>query len=357
MESNKTCEGQPLTAAQVAEMLEGELVGAAAIEVNGVESLDAAVPGRVSFLGHPKYRKQVLPSQASVVLVPLDFDPRPPPNRAWVRCANPSLAFSRLVEHFAKEPAPPPAGVDERAVVAEGARIAESASIGPCAVIEEGAVIGENTVVGAGCYIGHEVKIGSDCRLYPNVSVREYCRLGNKVIIHCGSVIGGDGFGYIPGREGHSKIPQRGVVRIDDEVEIGSLTAIDRARFGCTWIKRGVKIDNLVQIAHNVVIGEYSFIVSQVGVAGSSHLGRHVSAGGQAGIAGHLKIGDGVEILGQSGVARDVPPASRVWGTPAMKEKDFLRGQLNLPRIDNMKKELRLLRQEVAELRKNLEDS
>ncbi len=350
-------EKKTLTALQAAEMAGGELLGDPELLIDGVDALDAAGPGKVSFLGNSKYRQQVLPSRASVVLVPTDFKEPPPENRAWIVCDNPSQSFSRLVEYFAPAPPTPEAGVDDRAVVAADVKIPESASIGPFAVLEEGVEIGENTIIGAGCYVGYGVKVGEDSRLHPNVSVREYCRLGNRVVIHCGTVIGSDGFGYIPGREGHSKIPQRGVVCIDDDVEIGALVAVDRARFGCTWIKQGVKIDNLVQIAHNVVIGEHSFIVAQSGIAGSARLQRHVAVAGQAGIAGHLTIGEGATILGQAGVGRDVPPATRVWGSPAMDEKEFLRGHLHLPQLPSMKKELRQLRREVADLRKTLEEN
>ncbi len=343
--------GGPLTAAAIAAMVEGELQGEGGLRVDGVGSLDEATPGKAAFLGHGKYRGRVLPSQASVVLVPADFAEPPPPGRAWVVCRNPSAAFNRLIEHFAVLPPPPPSGVNRRAAVAGNVRLPDSVSVGPCAVIESGVEIGENSVIGAGCYLGFGVRIGRDCRIYPNVSIREFCRLGDRVIVHCGAVIGSDGFGFVPGREGHGKIPQVGIVQIDDDVEVGASTAIDRARFGRTWIKRGVKIDNLVQIAHNVVIGEHSFVVAQVGIAGSTRLGRHVILAGQAGVAGHLEIGDGAAVLGQAGVNKDLPPGAKVVGSPAVGERDFVREKMNLARIDKLRRELRELKKEFEQWR------
>ncbi len=338
-----------LTAAEVAAMVEGELKGSGDIVVDGVDCLDDAEAGKVAFLGNAKYKHKVGSTSASVILVPPDFPLPSSSDRAWVLCADPSAAFTRLVEHFAPRPPPPVPGVHASAVVADGVRLPPSVSVGPGAVIEEAAEIGENSVIGAGCYIGYAVKIGVACQIAPNVTIREFCRLGDRVIVHSGVVIGSDGFGFTPGSDGHVKIPQRGIVQIDDDVEIGSLTTIDRARFGRTWIKRGVKIDNLVQIAHNVVIGEHSLIVAQVGISGSTRLGRGVVVGGQAGISGHLEIGDGAMIMGQSGVAKNLPPSARVGGAPAMPEREYARLRINLNRLDNIKQELRKLRQEVTQ--------
>jgi UDP-3-O-[3-hydroxymyristoyl] glucosamine N-acyltransferase len=230
------------------------------------------------------------------------------------------------------------------------AKVPASAHVGPNAVIEAGAVIGERTVVGALCYIGQDATVGDDCLLHPNVTVRERCRLGSRVIVHSGTTIGSDGFGYVPNLTGglHAKIPQVGIVQIDDDVEIGANVAIDRARFGKTWIRRGVKIDNLVQIAHNVVVGELSFVVAQAGIAGSSKLGRGCVLWAQAGIAGHAEIGDGTQILAQSGVPKDLPPGSRVIGSPAVPEREFIRDLFNLHRIDKLAAQLKELKAQLA---------
>lgn len=340
-----------LTAAEIAAMIDGEVRGESEVRVNGVESLDDAVAGKVSFLGNPKYRSKLLSSAASVVLVPPDFSEPPPAGRAWVVCRNPSESFSFLVEHFAVVPPPAQPGIHHQAVVSDKATVSSSASVGAKTVLEAEVEIGERTVISPGCYLGYGVKIGRDCYIHPNATIREFTKIGDRVAIHSGAVIGSDGFGYIPGSEGHTKIPQRGIVQIDDDVEIGALVAVDRARFGRTWLKKGVKVDNLVQIAHNVVVGEYSFLVGQAGIAGSSRLGQHVILAGQAGVAGHIEIGDEAVVLGQAGVGQDLPPKAKVMGSPAIPERDYLKGQFNLARIHKLKKELRELKQEVAELR------
>jgi len=345
-----------LTAEQVAGVAGGELRGAPEVRVSGVESLAAASPQDVSFLGNPRYASQVMPSAASVVLVGPDFAEPPPSGRAWVVCENPSEAFTRVVMAFAPPPVSFPPGVHGSAVVAAGAVIAAGAAIGPHAVVEAGARIGENSVIGAGSYIGHETVIGADCLIYPNVTVRERCRLGDRVIIHSGSVIGSDGFGYIPGENEHRKIPQVGIVQIDDDVEIGAQVAVDRARFGKTWIKRGAKIDNLVQIAHNVVIGELCFIVAQVGIAGSTALGRGVIAAGQAGVAGHLTIGDGATLMAQAGVSKDIPAGANVVGSPAIDRKEFARNLFAVNRIGELSRKVRELEARLAELRPSADE-
>jgi UDP-3-O-[3-hydroxymyristoyl] glucosamine N-acyltransferase len=343
--------GKSLTATEIANLVAGRLVGQTSVAVSGVESLSQASEADVSFLGNTRYTDQVLPSQAAVVLVPEDFDLAPPAGRAWVVCPDASDAFTKLVEHFAPPPPPAPVGIHPSAVVGAGATVADSAGIGANAVIEDGAVIGSRSVVGAGCYVGHGVCIGEDCLLHPNVTVRERCRLGHRVIIHSGTVIGSDGFGYIPGADGHTKIPQVGIVQIDDDVEIGAQVAIDRARFGKTWVKQGAKIDNLVQIAHNVVIGEHSFIIAQVGISGSTELGRGVIAAGQVGLAGHLRIGDGVTLMAKAGVAKDIPAGQTVIGSPAVPRKEFARNLFAVNSIGKLKASVKKLQQEVAELK------
>ncbi len=342
------------TAGEIAEQVGGRLLGEGGVVVCGIESLDQASPSDLSFLANPKYRDAVLPSQAGVVLVPEDFTSPPPVGRAWIVCADPSAAFTGLVARFAPPPPPPPTGIHPTAVIGAGARIADSAGVAALAVIEPGAVVGARSVVGAGCYVGHDAVLGEDCQLYPNVTVRERCRLGNRVIIHSGTVIGSDGFGYLPGADGHRKIPQVGIVQIDDDVEIGAQVAVDRARFGKTWIRRGAKIDNLVQIAHNVVIGEHCFIIAQVGISGSTHLGRGVIAAGQAGIAGHLRIGDGAVLMAQAGVAKDIAAGQAVIGAPAIPRKEFARNLFAVGNLGKLSAKVKELERQVAELRQAL---
>ena len=343
----------PRTSGELAVALGGVLKGTADVAIAGVGALNEAGPNQVSFLGNEKYAPQVLPSKAGVVLVPEKFTVEPPAGRAWVVCKDPSAAFMQVVMLFAPPPPVFAAGIHASAVVDPAARVAASAHVGANAVIEAGAVIGERTVVGALSYVGHEAQIGADTLIYPNVSIRERCRVGSRVIIHSGTTVGSDGFGYIPNLTGglHTKIPQVGIVQIDDDVEIGANVAIDRARFGRTRIKRGAKIDNLVQIAHNVEIGELSFIIAQVGISGSSKVGRGCVLWGQVGVAGHVEIGDGAQILAQSGVPKDVAPGARLVGSPTVPEREWIRDLFNVHRIDTLSAPIKDLRQQVEELR------
>lgn len=341
-------------AQEIAALIQGRLAGPGDLSVSGVAALAEAQPTDLSFLGNDRYRGQVLPSKAGVVLVPESYQEAVPAGRAWIYCKDPSAAFSTVAAGFAPPPVVFPPGRSPQACIHETAQVPASAHIGPCAVIEAGAVIGERTVIGAGSYVGHEARIGADCLIYPNVSIRERCVLGNKVIVHCGTVIGSDGFGYIPSPLGHTKIPQVGIVQIDDDVELGANVTVDRARFGRTWIKRGVKIDNLVQIAHNVVIGELSFVIAQAGIAGSTKMGRGCVLWAQAGLAGHLEIGDGAQVLGQSGVAKDLPAGARVLGSPAVPEREAVRDMFNIHRIDKLSATLKALQKEMAELKAKL---
>ncbi len=342
------------TAVEIAELVHGQLLGTCPNSLQGVAALPEAGPHDVSFLGNDKYREQVLPSQASVVLVPADFQPPPPEGRAWIVCDDPSEAFSAVVAIFTPPPQKFLPGIHPTAVISASAKIAASAHIAAGVVIEDEAVIGENTVILANVYIGPQCVLGDDCLIYPNVVIRERCLLGNRIILHPGVVIGGDGFGYKSSPRGHTKIPQVGIVQLDDEVEIGANSCVDRARFGRTWIKAGSKIDNLAQIAHNVEIGRAGMIVAQVGIAGSCQLGDAVIVAGQAGLAGHLKIGDGSIIMAQAGVSKNLPEGSIVFGSPAMDRREFARQQLYIGRIEKMNATLKQLQAEVELLKKNL---
>lgn len=345
------------TADQLAKKLDGQLQGDSQVVITGVDALDTASPNDLSFLGNPKYSGHVLPSQAGVVLVPPDFSEEPPPKRAWIRCQNPSAAFTEVVQLFA----PPPVqfahiGVHPTATIADNAEIGKNSAVGAQAVIECGAKIGAGTVIGPGSYIGHETSIGEDCIIHPNVTVRERCQIGNRVIIHSGTVIGSDGFGYIPGKEKHEKIPQVGIVQIDDEVEIGAQVAVDRARFGRTWIKSGAKIDNLVQIAHNVVIGELTFVVAQVGISGSTEIGKRVSLAGQVGLAGHIKVGDESIVMAQSGLSKDLPPGSVVMGSPAKNRREYARDLFSVSRIPKLAKQIKDLQNKIERLKRDFDE-
>lgn len=303
------------TLQELAALSGGELVGDPTLKITGAASLSEAAQGEVSFFTNRKYIGLLRKTRASAIFVSPDFSE--PINAAQIRVSNPTKAFEEVLLKFAPKPITFAPGVHASAVVGPSAQLGERVSIQPLAVVEPGARIGDDTIIGAGSYIGHETVIGSACQIYPNVTIRERSRIGSRVIIHSGAVIGADGFGFemVDGR--HQKIQQLGIVQIDDDVEIGANTTVDRARFGRTWIQEGVKIDNLVQIAHNVVIGKNSVIVAQTGISGSTRVGERVMMGGQVGIIGHIEIGDGAAIGAQSGISKSIPGG--VWfGSPAV---------------------------------------
>jgi UDP-3-O-[3-hydroxymyristoyl] glucosamine N-acyltransferase len=304
-----------LTLQEIAKLAGGELNGDGNRVITGAASLDEAVEGEIAFYNNPKYMPRLKATRASAVFVPHDFSEKI--LAAQIRVADPSKAFEQVVLKLAPKPIAFAPGVHSSAVVDPTAKLGARVSIQPHAVIEGGVTIGDETVVGAGSYVGHETAIGSSCLIYPNVTIRERTKIGSRVIIHGGVVIGADGFGFEFKDGRQRKIPQIGVVQIDDDVEIGANTTIDRARFGRTWIQEGVKIDNLVQVAHNVVIGKHSVIAAQVGISGSVRLGERVSLAGQVGIVGHATIGDGTMVAAQSGVSKNIPGG--VWfGYPAV---------------------------------------
>ena len=289
--------------------------GDPALEIDGAASLSEAAAGEITFYADPRYLARLRQTRASAVFVPLDFSEQTA--AAQIRVANPSKAFEQVVLKLAPKPIAFTPGIHPTAVVDPTAKIGRGISIQPHAVIESGATIGDNAVIGTGSYIGHDSIIGASCLIYANVTIRERTRIGARAIIHSGAVIGADGFGFefVEGR--YQKIPQIGIVQIDDDVEIGANTTIDRARFGRTWIQEGVKIDNLVQIAHNVIIGKHSIIAAQTGISGSTRVGEKVMMAGQVGVIGHLTIEDNTIIAAQSGISKDLPGGA--WfGSPAV---------------------------------------
>jgi len=303
------------TLQELAAMCGGELSGDPAKEIKGAASLAEAVAGEVTFFADPRYAALLRKTQASAVFVSFDFSE--PTSPAQIRVENPAKAFEQVALKFAPKPISFIPGVHSTAIIDPSAKLGVRVSIQPYAVIEAGTVIGNDTVIGAGTYVGHDTTIGDQTTVYANVTIRERTRIGSRVIIHGGAVIGADGFGFEVIERRFAKVPQIGIVQIDDDVEIGANTTIDRARFGRTWIQEGVKIDNLVQVAHNVVIGKNSVIVAQVGISGSTRVGERVTMAGQVGIVGHVEIGDGTVIAAQSGVSKDI--RGGVWfGYPAV---------------------------------------
>lgn len=332
---------------EIAQQIEGEISGDANIKITGVQSLADAQEGHISFLGNKKYASQVEKTKASAVIVGKDFNINDAKGRTLVICEQANTGFGKAIQLFAPPPVEYSPGIHPAAVLADSAVIGEGTHIGACAVIGENTIIGENTVIESGTVIGNEVKIGDNCLIYANVSIRERSILGSRIIIHPGTVIGSDGFGFEAGPTGIVKIPQVGIVQIDDDVEIGSNCTIDRARFGKTWLKMGVKLDNLVHVAHNVVVGEFSMLIGQSGIAGSTKIGQGVIVAAKAGINGHITIGDGAQIAGTSGVVKDVPPGAKVAGTPAEPVRDIM-ARLMLPKtVAKLKERVKELEEKI----------
>ena len=338
----------PITVSEIAEKISGVLDGDGSVCITGVAGILDAKAGDITFLSNQRYAWAIGETKASVVIVDRGWTGKS--SCAVIRVESPDSAFVQVAGMFAPTPVMYAPGVHKTAVVANDFELEKDVSVGPWCVLEPGVKIGSGTVICAGCYVGHETVIGCECKFYPHVSIRERCKIGSRVVIHNGVVIGSDGFGYVQDSRIWKKIPQIGVVEIGDDVEIGANTTIDRARFGKTVIGNGVKIDNLVQIAHNVRIGDNTAMAAQVGIAGSATIGRNVQFGGQAGAAGHLKIGDNAVIGGKSGVTKDVPPASFVSGFPAMSHDKATKRHAEMMRLP-------VLRKRVTEIEKRLDEN
>ena len=327
----------------------GQLVrGNPDLSFHGVAALDAAGPDEVSFLGNEKYRTQFLETRAGVVILPPGIDAGPQAT-ALIAASNPSLAFAAVVRHFSTGTRELQPGIHPRAIVEPGAILDPTkVRIHPGAVIMTGATIGDGTEIGPNAVIGEDVIIGNNCQIMANVSIRERCRLGNRVILQPGCVIGSDGYGYELHEGKHVKIDQVGIVEIGDDVEIGANTTIDRARFGKTIIGEGTKIDNLVQIAHNVVIGSHCLVVSQSGLAGSSKLGDYVTVAAQAGVGGHVTVGDRAILIGRAGVTASVPGDETYAGKPALPMREEMKLQAHVRRLPKLIERVKALEKSIA---------
>jgi UDP-3-O-[3-hydroxymyristoyl] glucosamine N-acyltransferase len=340
-----------MTLAEVAKLVNGALEGDGSIEMAGVAGLREADPGDVAFLASPKYAEAMARTKASAVLVRRDWSGAAP--CAVIRVDNPEVAFTRLVMATIPPPVQHRPGIHPTAVVAEGVVLGSGVAIEAHCVLEPGAKVGDRTVVGAGCYLGHGASVGKDGLLYPHVTLRERCRIGDRAIVHCGAVIGSDGFGYEPDGERWRKIPQVGIVDIGDDVEIGANVTIDRARFGKTVIGNGVKLDNLIQIAHNVKVGANTAMAAQAAVAGSAIIGRHCQIGGQSAIVGHITVGDNVMLAGSSNIIRDVPSGSILMGYAALPHMEFKRIQAVTGRLPELSRKIADILKRLAALEKD----
>lgn len=330
-----------LTVAELARRVGCSFEGDGDVTIHGVASLESAEEGDLVFLALSKFRPLFEQTKASAAIVSLEEKPGKIP---YLRSKTPNLTFLKAIKIFF-QPYLPESGIHPKAMVAESAKLGKDVAVGAYSVVGEEAEIGDKTVIFPHVDIYPYVKIGTSCILHSQVTVREGCTLGNRVILHNGTVIGADGFGYAQKGDGrHVKIPQMGTVIIEDDVEVGANTAIDRAAMDKTIIRRGTKIDNLVHIAHSVEVGENSIILAQVAIAGSSKIGKNVIIAGQAGIPDHINIGDNAIIASQTGVISDVPEGITVLGSPHMKIKDFWRMWANIKKIPELIKELKELK-------------
>jgi len=328
------------TLKEIAEFIGGEIVGKDDIVITGVCGIKEAVPGDLTFLSNLKYQPFIDKTGASAIITSLEITSAVKP---IIRVENPSVAFTKAVALFSSCDVRRPAGIHQTAFIGQDVTLGKNVGLGPHVVVEDNVSIGDNTVIYSGSFIGHHSKIGNNSLIYPNVSIREYSEIGSRVVIQSGTVIGSDGFGFVNVDGKYQRIPQIGIVVLEDDVEVGANVTIDRARFDKTVIGKGTKIDNLVQIAHNVIIGDNSIIVAQVGIAGSAHLGKGVTVAGQAGVAGHISLGDGVIVAGKAGVTKDVPAKTFVSGYPARPHKSAIRVNAcmqNLPRLFETVEEL-----------------
>ena len=339
------------TLKELAILTKSEAVGDSSLLITGVDALESAGKEDASFLANPKYRESINSSHAGVIFI--DPNTEKVPGKNFLVNENPSRAFQMAVELFLIDENNKSGfeGIHPTAVIHPSVSIAEGVSIGPYAVVDKGCTIGRGTTIMSHVCICSGVTIGEECKIYPHVVVREKCFIANKVILQPGAIIGSCGFGFTTDAKGrHTKLDQLGNVQIHDEAEIGSCTTIDRARFKSTKIGYNTKIDNLVQIGHNVELGPSNIIVSQTGIAGSTKTGRNVVMGGQAGIVGHIEIGDGVMIASRGGVSKSLPPGGRYSGTPVMPLADYNRQQVHLRKIDEYVKKIQALEKRINSL-------
>ncbi len=336
----------PISLAQIHDLVGGEIVGSPLATVTGLSSLEEAGPNDLTFVTGDRVLKTHGSTAAGALLAHRRLDEFVTPH---IIIANPTLAFAKVARTFFC-PISPPRGIDKTVVRGLDTQIGSDPSIWPGVTLGDRVTIGARVTLYPGVFVGNDTTIGDDTLLYPNVVVREGCTIGARVIIHSGTVIGSDGFGYVQDQGRHYKIPQLGGVTIEDDVELGANVTVDRATLGQTIIKQGTKVDNLVQIAHNVTIGAHSILVAQVGIAGSTRVGHHVMIGGQAGLADHIAIGDQVMIAARAGVTRSIEPNQIVSGAPAMPHEVWVKAQAVIPRLPELRQVVRTLEDRVKQL-------
>lgn len=333
----------PFTAAEIAKHLQGEVVGDGSVVLTGFAPADRAKAGELTFAENPEYFARAEHSAATAIIVDDAFTSK----KVIIRVAKARIAFAKVLALFFPEPVFP-AGIHPTAVIAKSASVDSTAHIGPCCVIGENVRIGARSILQGGNHLGAGSQLGEEVNLFPNVTIYSGTEIGNRVRIHSGTVIGSDGFGYVQDNGVHRKVPQIGTVIIHDDVEIGANVTIDRGALGPTVIGRGTKIDNLVQIAHNVVLGEHCLIIAQVGIAGSSKLGDHAILAGQAGVAGHLRLGNHVQVAAQSGVMTNIPDGEKWLGAPAQPDRQAKRQMIALQHLPELLRRVNELERQLA---------
>lgn len=309
------------------------------------------MPGAISFLSNPKYTHYIYDTKSTIVLINKDVELEKPVQSTLIRVDDAYECIAKLLQLY-ESMKPRKTGIDSLAFVSSNAKIGKDCYIGAFAYIGDNAVISDDCVIYPHTYIGDNVKLGEKCHIFPNVAIYHDCKLGNNVTVHAGSVIGADGFGFAPNADGYDKIPQIGIVTIEDNVEIGANTCIDRSTMGTTMIHKGVKIDNLVQVAHNVEIGENTVMSAQVGVAGSTKIGAWCMFGGQVGLAGHISIGDKTFLGAQSGVPGNIKGNTTLIGTPPMEPKAYFKSQAIFRKLPEMYRQIAELQKQIEELKK-----
>jgi UDP-3-O-[3-hydroxymyristoyl] glucosamine N-acyltransferase len=331
---------------RIARMVNGRIIGDENRVIRGSAGFETAAADQITYAGNAKYLKQLEETHAGAILVPEGVEQA---KTTLILVKNPRIAFNRVAELFLPRSRPKP-GISVKADIGTNFVHGEDVSIGPFVSVGDGVKVGDRVTLHPHVVIGDNTVIGDDVEIFPNVTILERCEIGNRVIIHPGTVIGSDGFGFEPEGENYIKIHHTGIVRIDDDVEIGACNTVDRATNGRTWIKSGVKTDNLIQIGHNVVVGENTLIVSQVGISGSVTIGRHVILAGQAGISGHIEIGDNAVVGPQAGIVKSITPGEVLSGTPAMPHKQWLRTHRVLPMLPDLKKRIEKLEKKLDEI-------
>ncbi len=339
------------SAKQIAQFVQGVIEGDEDATVNTFAKIEDGKPGAISFLSNPKYTHYIYDTESSIVLVDKSVELEKPTKATLIKVDNAYECVAKLLQLY-ESMKPKKTGIDSLAFISPSAKIGENVYIGAFAYIGDNVVIGDGCQIYPNVVICENAKVGNDCLFYPNVTIYHDCHIGNRVTLHAGSVVGSDGFGFAPSENGYDKIPQIGIVTIEDDVEIGANTCIDRSTMGSTYVRKGVKLDNLVQIAHNTDIGANTVMSAQVGIAGSTKVGQWCMFGGQVGIAGHITIGNKVFLGAQSGVPSSLKDNQTLIGTPPMEKLPYFKSQAIFQKLPDLYKQIQKLQKEVDELKK-----